>query len=737
MPVYDVQYIGPTKSPYAGEITRYKPFLLPSGAFEQLRNMYVFREIIRKRAGALVMDTSQPVADQQEFTRFRINLGPTVAGALAGIVPGTVFKIGQMFSIGTAKYTVVTAGAVQPMLQTVATTTATYSTTNGAFNFVGAPAGDVYFYPAEPVMHFGIYETSTINLETTIGFDTQFAYTYTNGSGWNRLTGGGGNNTWTTDANKNFYYWSWSFRGAADYDYTFYVTNNVAADAMRYYDGTNWNAWGSAATTPLGSPSPNIPFIKTARVIIDAPDTLLLMNTLENDGAMVPTDRRFVNRIRYSAPTTRLAPTNAGAWLVTNKAGFIDLPTKEAITAAIRLKDVTIIACERTYFRLSQTGNELEPYVVEEINSEQGGESVNSLIGFDEQILGFGSTGIDACNGQNVKRIDELIPTEIFEVNNANSGVERVQGLRDFFNEMAYWTYNSRLVQTTYNVIWPNRMLIYDYLVGSWAIWDDSISALGHFWKQTTSDQRQIGFQSVLAGNQEGWTFRIRDDVTRNSMSLQITNITAVGTTVTITAIDHNLADQSYVYLANIISLNSIFSAALNGNIYQVTTTSVDAFTITLAIAPGADTYRGGGTIERVSEPNILTKEYNFYGDQGVTTAFMKVLMYVDRTSNGQFTVDFIPSSSSISLISDATTTGAIIGTNILETTPYALNPLQAFQDRFWHEVNMPCTGEVIQLRMYLTDTQLRAVNISLQYVAFQDIQINGILFYTTPTQQY
>lgn len=729
MPVYDKTYIGPTKNPYTGEVTRFKPFLLPSGAFQLLRNFYVFREITRKRPGALVMDTTQLDQDQQFFTRLRINLGPTVAGAASGTVPGTVFKVGQSFSIGTAMYTVVTAGAIVPMLQTQLTTTATYSTTNGAYNFVGAPAGDVYFYPAEPVMHFGLYETSTINLETTIAFDTQFAYTYTAGSGWSRLTGGGGNNTWTTDANKNFYYWSTSYRGATDYDYTFYVTNNVAADALRYYDGTNWNAWGSIGTTPLGGGA----FIKTARLIVGAPNTLLMMNMLENDGAV---DRRYVNRIRYSAPTTILAPVNAGAWLVANKAGFIDLPTKEAITSAYNLKDVIIIECERSVYRLSITGNELAPFIVEQINDELGVESVNSMIGFDRQVVGFGSTGIHACNGQNVSRIDEMIPTAIFEVTNFNSGTERVQGVRDYFNEMAYWTYNAREAQTGFNLIWPNRFLIYDYINGSWAQCDDSISAFGTFYKQTTVT-KQIGFQHVLCGNQQGWTFRIRDDVTRNSQALQITNITHVGTVVTITSIDHNLPNLSYVYLAHIVSLNSLYSAALNGKIFQITTTSTSAFTLTLDANPGVDTYRGEGTIERVSEPEIFTKQYNFYGDESFSTAFMQVKFYVDKTTNGKFTVDFIPSSANVSLLTGAIATGAIIGTNVLSTSAEPLVTLETNQDRFWRTINFQCTGEVIQLHMYLSDAQLREVDLLSNYVAFQDIQINGMIFYTCKVQEF
>lgn len=728
MPQYDRFYIGaPSGESFSGQITRYKSFILPSGAYELLRNMYVYREVVVRRPGALVMDTSVAQASQQFYTRLRINLGPTVAGALAGTVPGAVFKIGQAFSIGTAMYTVITAGVAQAMLETVATTTATYSTTNGAFAFVGAPAGDVFFYPSEALMHYDLLQTATtLNQIPTIAFDTQFAYTYTAGSGWARL-GTGANATWTTDANKNFYYWSTNYRGAADYDYTFYVTNNVAADAMRYYDATNWNAWGSLATTPLGGGA----YIVTCRVILQAPDTLLLMNTLEYDGA---TNRRFVNRIRYSAPTTRLAPTNAGAWLVANKAGFIDLPTKEAITSAYNIKDVIIIECERSVYRLSITGNELSPFIVEQINAELGVESVNSMVGFDDRVIGFGSTGIHACNGQNAARVDEAIPSQIFDVSNTDSGAQRVQGVRDYFNEMAYWTFNSTDEQTTYNLIWPNRVLIQDYNLGSWAQVDDSISALGYFYKQVAAGGQQIGFQSVICGNQEGWTFRLRDDTTRNSSSLQITDISRVTVTFTFTVIDHNLTNQSYVYIDNVIG-TAAWQTALNGNIFQVTTTSTSQFTITLSADPGAGTYDGGGTLERVSEPEILTKEYNFYSNKSYNMALIKTKLYVEKTTNGEFTLDFYSSSSTSSMLTDAQSTGAILGNNIVTTAPYDLVPLEDTQVRFWRVVGFNVTGEVVQIKLYLSDAQLRDKDGS-DYVAFQDIQINGMIYYTRPVEE-
>src|SRR3989338_4383171 len=739
MPIYQKFYVGPTSDQFTGQISRFKPFLIPSAAFANLNNMYVFREVIRKRPGALVMDTTQPEAEKQLYTRLRVNLGAqTAANTWSYTVPGTVFEVGQMFSIGSYCYTVVVAGAPGVMITNSNTaTTATYNTATGAVVIVDTDAAiagdDLYFYPAQPVMHLGQYEVVTTTAELTIAFDTQFAYEYSAALGWDRISAG--TSTWTPGT-KESYYWTTNWIATAASDYVLYVTNNVAADAMRYWNGSTWAAYGSAATTQFITGA-NQPFLKTCKVIIPFQDRLMFMNTLENDGAAIgPVDTRYTNRIRYSSNFNEASPAGGSGLFLTNGAGYFDLPTREPIVSAAKIKDVLIVFCERSVYRISFTGNGLNPFIYEELNGEEGVESVNSLVEFDRAILGIGASGLHACNGQDVERIDEAIPQTIFDVSNDSVGHRRVGAIRDYYNEYAYWTYNSESSQTTYNLIWPNKMLFFDYVKRTWAFADDSISAIGYFWQQSSVDSRQKNFRSVLCGNQQGWTFRLRDDVARNSASLQITNISVAGVTATITSYTHNLTNNSYVYLSNIQSTGAAWATEMNQNIYKVTTTSVDAFTVTLANAPGADTYEGCGTIERVSQPDILTKEYNFFGEKSKQIAFEQCNFYVDKTINGQFTVDFIPSASSISLLTDAQSSGAIFGTNILSTAPVALIPLETYQDRFWHSVTFACSGEYIQLHLYLSHAQLIEEEDG-DYVAFQDIQINGMVFFVTQTQEF
>jgi hypothetical protein len=731
-----------------------KPWLIPDEAFAQLDNAYIWRGRLRKRFGTRWMGTgSSPLA-----SRVRINLGATVAGALAGTVPGATFAIGQLFSIGTALYTVVTAGAVQPLLKTVATTTATFSTTNGAFNFVGAPAGNVYFYPATPIMGLITYDQKPVNQESLYAFDTQFAYYFDAGTNaWERL----GTALWTGN-NSNFF-WGANFRGTNPQDRYLYVTNFnsngtiAATDPIKYWDGAAWNNFTFAYSTTANSN------VYSARIIIPFKQRLLLLNTWEsvNDAVNVT---NFVNRIRFCQVGS---PLEANAWQqppqTYGKGGFIDLPTTEQIVSAQILKDRLIIFCERSTWELVATGNQVTPFVEQSINIELGVESQNSIVVFDKVLLAVGNVGIMACNALHVERIDADIPDEVFQIHDGSEGPARVQGIRDYYTEMVYWTFPNQKTNATY----PNRVLVYNYSTGAWAFNDDSFTAWGYFqttpasagitWSQAhntwasahrqwSTPSSQAIFQQVVAGNQEGFVVIVDRGIGRNAPALSITQLTTSGTsipgyTATLTVIDHNLLVGDYVLVENCLGITG-----LNTNIYRVDTV-VDSNTITLLMVTsqdGSGTYTGGGTIARVSNINILTKEYNFYVDEGRNCYVAKADFLVERTSHGAITVDYYVSTAENAMVAESAPestggTGANVGTNVLETSPYSTVPFEASQTRLWHPVYFQADGEFVQLNLYFNDTTDQRQGATLSQIrnpqiALDNFELHAITFSVTPT---
>jgi len=214
--------IGPMQEGWANRV---KPFYLPEEAFYELEDMYVWRGRVRKRFGYSL------IGQTELESRLRVNVGTTdaVTGNFSVTVPGALFKVGQMFSIGTTRFTVNVTGTPGTLL-TTGSATGTYNTTTGALVITGKtenPSTAVYFYPADPVMGLKVRETSSVNAEKVIGFDTQFAYERTAGA-WERL----GTELWS-GSNSDFF-WSVNYRGANPYQTFFYVVNNIPADNIKY-----------------------------------------------------------------------------------------------------------------------------------------------------------------------------------------------------------------------------------------------------------------------------------------------------------------------------------------------------------------------------------------------------------------------------------------------------------------------------------------------------------------------
>lgn len=739
----------------SGLDTSVKPWLIPDTAFSLLNNAYVFRGRVRKRFG------SRWLGATQLLSRLRVNIGTTDgSGNFSGSTPvdsGAALivtpAIGQAFSVGSEIFTVNALGTPAVMLDTGSATVKTFNTTTGAVVINGASATTiVYYYPGLPVMGILTYDTNEVNAEMTIAFDTRFAYQFTT-TGWQRLSGETTANASIWHGTDSQFYWGQTWFDSSGSNKLFFVTNDKVDEPnfMRYYDG-NANAWNNFR--PQIDTVPD--YVFTALIIVRFKNRLLLFNTWEgpNAGAAV----NYQNRCRYSQVGNPLA---SDSYQKTTGGGAVDATTTEAAITVEFIRDRLIVFFESSTWELVYTGNNVMPFSWQQINTELGAESTNSIIPFDKVAIGVGNVGIHACSGTNVERIDERIPDSVFEIHNENDGVKRVYGIRDYFVEMLYWTFPSSDANSTFP--YPNRVLIYNYQKDTWAFNDDSITVFGYMQMPTASDTNNITwdsdtitwddsvtwssgslealFRMVVGGNQEGYTFIIDADATTNAPALQITDITpGAGNVITLTVINHNFRDNDYIYLQGIVGTGNI--TLLNNSIFPVMIDPANANAFTLMYSPEfpiiAGTYAGGGVISRVSNIVIKTKEYNFYQAEGRNASVNKVDFLVDRTAVGQLQVDYFVSSSTNSMVSDSTATQAILGSNTLDTFPYPDIPFENNADRLWHPVYFQASGEVVQFQISMTPTQLTTVTTVDTGVftgpSFVDFQLHAICIYATKT---
>ena len=746
-----------------------KPWLIPDDAFEVLNNAYIFRGRLEKRLGAREV----PLVDAEIATRLRMKIGTTDgAGNLdwtTAPLPIATGSIGQMFSCGTdlntlapATFTVVddTPGAQDMITTSTTATVATFDASNARYVINTAPAAtDVYFYPALPVMGFTQYERSEVNDEHTYAWDTRFCYRLLL-TGWDAITPAAPAAQWSQS---NFdFFWSENWRGINDYSYLLFTTNGTSADAIRFYDGATWTLFQPQYASNANE------LILGCKLIVSFQNRLLFLNTIEQDaGAATNT---ITNRCRYSRVGSPIdAPlANTTAWRedLDGEGSFIDAPTREAIVSCAKIKNRLIVFFERSTYELVYTGNQVYPFRWQELNSELGCESTFSFVPFDKVVLGIGQTGIHACNGANVERIDSKIPDEVFEIHNHDQGPMRVHGIKDYYNEMVYWSVPGQWNEKN---VFPNRLLIYNYKNDSWAFWDDNVTAFGYHqlegnltWAERNLTWAQAGeqwndgqlldkFNIVIAGNQEGYTWLMERGKHTNSASKQITDIQLnVAGTPVFRVMDHNLSPGDWVRIENCLSIDLgppivVTEMECNDKHYKVDVTTQNEFSLEgLQFNPDLTLpYSGNGVVILLSRAEILSKRFNFYTQQGVNTNIEKTDFLVDKNFTsyedpvtheqvivpGELTVDYLTGSSWLSLRDEGVASGAILGNAILEMNPYT--DMENVQKRFWHAVYLQAQGESVQLKLYWKDEQMTDTRIPTL-----DFTIGGILFHASPTQE-
>jgi len=710
--------VGPLNS---GLVNNVEPWLIPEDAFEFLTNAYVWRGRLRKRFG------SYGVGLESTASRLRINVGTTdaVTGNFSVTIPGSIFKLGQMFSIGDTIFTVNATGTPAALLSTGAAT-GTFNTSTGALVITGNtenPSTSVFFYPAQPVMGLRLRETSNVNYEDTIGFDTQFAYSRSAGA-WTRL----GTATWT--GNNADFFWSINYRGTNPYETFFYVVNGVAADNIKYLPQGS-STWTNLR--PQLNSSGTNRFLETAKIIVGFKDRIVALNTIEDENGI---DRLYINRARWSQNGDPTAASTS--WLddTAGRGGYVDPPTQEAITTCEFIKDRLIVYFERSTWELVYTGDSTLPFRWQQINNELGAESRFSIIGFDRGAVGVGNVGVHTCNGVNVSRIDQKIPDEVFNIHNGNDGPQRVYGVRDYYRELVYWTFPDDTGDPTF----PTKVLVWNYQNESWAMFNDSFTCFGYFQKDSDLTWAQLGklygtwaqwndpwggpqgqsqFPFIVAGNQEGFVFIIDADKSSNSQSLYITDMTP-GTT-TLTVINHNLVAGEYVLIQDATGITS-----LNDVVVQVDfVTDNDNVVIDTSFS---GTYTGGGYLTRISNFDITSKQWNPGTPIGQQFRMPYIDFLLDRTAAGEVSLDYLIDTTSGQSIQAQTSAGTLLGSNTLYTQAEDNATYQPNQVRIWHRYFLQTQGSFIQIKIYMDDEQMRDTNISQS-----DFQLNALILYVEP----
>lgn len=504
-------------------------------------------------------------------------------------------------------------------------------------------------------------------------------------------------------------------------------------DPIRWYDGSKWSNF----TPPTNAGN----YLIGALMIFFYRDRLLFLSTIETEGAST-TSRNFYQRARWSQNGTIYYAENpippgqnsdALAYddVTPGRGGFNDAPTSERIVSASLIKDQLLVFFENSTWRLRYSGNEVLPFIWERVNSEFGSRSTFSTINFDVGPITVGLRGIVQSDGVNTLRVDNIIPDEVFNFENASDGPIRVHGIRDFDEQIAYWTFPNDDENGTF----PNRVLTYNYRDQSWAIFLDSFTCFGN-WQSFTdfrwgdwlvpfgqsdftwgSQTNQSLYPTVIAGNQQGYVLQVQKQVV-NDQTLHIEAITASVTNVTpviVTSTDHNLSTDYVVRFTGILGAASL----MNNISFQIDVIDSDnfalyrynpatlSFDIPFELTPIV--YIGGGEIRVIDNFNIVSKKFNPILKQGVSTRLGWLDFYVETTSTGKFIVNLYVDGNDSEPVNAPLFIGAALPenpeSNVVETF---LNQFEtASQDTVWHSLYNDCVGNFFQFEITLSPSQM------------------------------
>ena len=548
------------------------------------------------------------------------------------------------------------------------------------------------------------------------------------------------------------------------------MTDTVAGggDGIRWYDGftaglaplTGWVNFEPPLSDPT-VPRPRI--LQGALLIFAYKDRLVCLNTVEGPSNAAST--RYSQRARWSqvgnvyfAPpfpgNPQAAITNTGLeWIdnIPGYGGYRDAPTGQEIVGAELIKDTLVVYFDSSTYKLTFTGDVVNPFIWEKVNTEIGCNSTFSVVLFDRQILSVGANGIYACDSVSMERIDRIIPDEVFTFQTTNNNAKRIQGIRDFYGETVQWTFTD--IDENIDSAFPYKTLLFNYTNQTFAIFYNCFTCFGYF--NTFNDQTygnstgfysfynrpydsfasQGGFPIVVAGNQQGFVFQLQNSdgskLAYNDHSLIIQSV-AAGPPSVFTVINHTL--QPF----DLVMLDGNVPAPLIGNVYTVVNDgNYTANTFALQDSTGAYVNQGGyvygGYV--IVKDNFLvgTKNLNPYFAEGksLRLGYADFLLEVPQIPVGQtipaITVYLYQNDDSINPVEQSQITVA--------------NPYITYNTKAWYRVYFQSQGQFLKIALSLADNFLNVpqpddpAGIAFNATCLDyGLIVHGMIFWMKPT---
>ncbi len=591
-----------------------------------------------------------------------------------GLRTRELFSLNQQDTIGfDTKYSYRYSNTLEQFTPLASIMPVVWSGTDYQFFFTTNYAGSFWATNSKPGLH-GAAISNVTYIGTAVTITTTAPHGFTTGQSVSLINIGGvtglnGNNYVITVTGANTFTIT-----AATAPTGIYTTGGIALnayvsvtneDGIRYYGSlTNGTGWANY-NPPV---DPNNALAGSLLIFAYRGYLVFLNTTVGNESGVF----NYGNQARWTSanespyysepvPTTpnpqTVNPDTARSDLF-GRGGFTNAPTQEVIIGAAFIRDILVVFFERSCWRLRFVNNAQNPFVWERINVELGASATFSIIPFDKGAMAIGERGIVIADANDVARIDDVIPDQVFSIRIENNGMERVYGIRTFRTKLNYWTMPSSSEPTS---IYPDQVLVYNYETKTWATFDDCFTCFGYLYKfddMTWGDltaawstydnitwgggEIEQGYEQIIAGNQQGFVLSLESSQTDvnenpnfdNGASLVITGIvngSLPDTPSVFSSINHNLPNESWIVLSGIAGTTDVTGVTLNGRSFKVIVIDADTFTLKEFTSVSAGNATGGTFNFTLAVPYIPIFPGSVYITVGSIT-------FVDNGSNGVLT---------------------------------------------------------------------------------------------------
>lgn len=468
----------------SGINTYLQPWIRPADAFQPLKNAYIYRGVVNKRAGYVQFGNDVPIALVITGISKAASAVVTASNAFDaddyGVTQVTFYNVAGMVEINGLTGTVT---ASSPTTFTVNIDSTGFT----AYTSGGIAVGILFSGIGDPIMGIMRYINESTGAQSLVIATTRTLFLYDPGTGNYNIVASPP--TFTGNITQFFNWTNWQASAGAT-SFLYFVNNK---DNIGTFDGTTYAALvpvidgaGETITTALD-------------VQVYKQRLLVIRPTLSIDGVQ--------NQSIYWSAQQRV-DNASNAWRVdiAGNGGFLAAPTGDIIQSTEFIRDVLVVFFTNSTWIFRFTGNQSDPFRWDKVNNSKSTNAPYAAVNYDERCTSIGNTGLIACDGVNVQRYDipiiDYYETNFSEQYYGQSFSQRYDNLNQ-----AWTLYVSNDPENQFPLVGSvapgsDSALVYNFLENTWATysWSIPLTCLGLYYAQTG-----ITWASLNVSPQDKW----------------------------------------------------------------------------------------------------------------------------------------------------------------------------------------------------------------------------------------